>query len=97
MAAVGLRSWGHAPDVQAVDEAMRHVSWVGVIALVYVAARLQQAHKSLLLKKGYEAIRVKDICDVANVGRSTFYAHYTGKDDLKRSGLEQLRRQLMER
>lgn len=29
--------WGHTPDVQTVDEAMRHVSWVGVIALVYVA------------------------------------------------------------
>ena len=46
---------------------------------------------------GAEAITIKDICDVADVGRSTFYAHYTGKDDLKRSGLEQLRRQLMER
>jgi hypothetical protein len=29
--------WGHTPNVQTVDEAMRHVSWVGVIALVYVA------------------------------------------------------------
>jgi hypothetical protein len=29
--------WGHTPQVQTVDEAMRHVSWVGVIALVYVA------------------------------------------------------------
>lgn len=29
--------WGHTPDVQTVDEAMRHVSWVGVIALIYVA------------------------------------------------------------
>ena len=29
--------WGHQPNVQTVDEAMRHVSWVGVIALVYVA------------------------------------------------------------
>lgn len=29
--------WGHAPNVQSVDEAMRHVSWVGIIALVYVA------------------------------------------------------------
>lgn len=29
--------WGHAPNVQTVDEAMRHVSWVGIIALVYVA------------------------------------------------------------
>ena len=29
--------WGHTPNVQTVDEAMRHVSWVGVVALVYVA------------------------------------------------------------
>ncbi len=29
--------WGHAPNVQTVDEAMRHVSWVGIIALLYVA------------------------------------------------------------
>ena len=29
--------WGHTPNVQTVDAAMRHVSWVGVIALIYVA------------------------------------------------------------
>ena len=29
--------WGHTPNVQTVDEAMRHVSWVGVVALIYVA------------------------------------------------------------
>lgn len=29
--------WGHTPQVQTVDEAMRHVSWVGVVALLYVA------------------------------------------------------------
>jgi hypothetical protein len=29
--------WGHTPQVQTVDDAMRHVSWVGVIALIYVA------------------------------------------------------------
>jgi AcrR family transcriptional regulator len=57
---------------------------------------LQQALISLILKKDYEAITIKDICDAANVGRSTFYAHYTNKDDLKRS-LEHLRRQLVER
>lgn len=60
-------------------------------------AMLQHALISLILKKDYEAITIKDICDAANVGRSTFYAHYTSKDDLKRSGLEHLRRQLIER
>lgn len=60
-------------------------------------AMLQHALISLILKKGYEAITIKDICDAANVGRSTFYAHYTSKDDLKRSGLENLRRLLADR
>ena len=58
---------------------------------------LQHALNSLILEKGYEAITIKDICDAANVGRSTFYAHYTSKDDLKRSGLEPLRRLLVDR
>ena len=60
-------------------------------------AMLQHALISLILKKGYEAITIEDICEAANIGRSTFYAHYTSKDDLKRSGLESLRRQLVDR
>jgi AcrR family transcriptional regulator len=60
-------------------------------------AMLQQALNSLIPKKGYEAITIKDICDAANVGRSTFYAHYTSKDDLKRSGFEPLRKLLIDR
>jgi hypothetical protein len=38
-------------------------------------AMLQDALISLIRKKRYEAITIKDICDAANVGRSTFYAH----------------------
>jgi AcrR family transcriptional regulator len=60
-------------------------------------AMLQHALISLILEKGYEAITIKDICDAADVGRSTFYAHYTSKDDLKRNGLENLRRLLVDR
>lgn len=59
-------------------------------------ALLQQAHLTLILKRDYESITVDEICEAANVGRSTFYAHYTGKDDLRRSGLENLRTQLRE-
>lgn len=58
---------------------------------------LEHALISLILSKGYDAITVEDICEAANVGRSTFYAHYTSKDDLKRSGLAHLRRTLVER
>jgi AcrR family transcriptional regulator len=60
-------------------------------------ALLHQALMSLILKKRYKTISIKNICDAANVGRSTFYAHYTSKDDLKRSGLEHMRRLLVER
>jgi AcrR family transcriptional regulator len=60
-------------------------------------AMLQKAHIALILERGYEAITVDDICEVANVGRSTFYAHYTSKDDLRRSGLEHLRKELVGR
>jgi len=60
-------------------------------------ATLQHALTSQILKKGYEAVTIQDICDEANVGRSTFYAHYTNKDDLKRSGFEHLRKQLVDR
>src|SRR5262249_19661467 len=56
---------------------------------------LHQALLSLIIEKGYDAITVEDICGTANVGRSTFYAHFTGKDDLKRSGLKHLREQLL--
>jgi AcrR family transcriptional regulator len=51
---------------------------------------------SLILRKGYEAITVQDIIDEADVGRSTFYSHYTGKEDLLRRGFQTLRTELAE-
>jgi AcrR family transcriptional regulator len=64
------------------------------------AARTQKALHgalmSLIVRKGYEAITVQDIIDEADVGRSTFYSHYTGKEDLLRSGFQTLRAELAE-
>lgn len=57
---------------------------------------LHRAHLGLIQEKGYEAVTVEDICATANVGRSTFYAHYPNKEALHRGGLEQLRQELMD-
>jgi AcrR family transcriptional regulator len=43
---------------------------------------LKEALTDLILDKGYEAVTVQDVIDRADVGRSTFYAHYVDKDDL---------------
>src|SRR5215467_5251306 len=56
---------------------------------------LHQALISLMIEKGYEVITVQDIIDRANVGRSTFYAHYVSKQDLLRAGLKHLKDQLI--
>lgn len=43
---------------------------------------LKEALTDLILEKGYERVTVRDILDRADVGRSTFYAHFVDKDDL---------------
>jgi len=57
---------------------------------------LRDALISLILKQDYEAITIKDIIDEANIGRSTFYAHYSSKEDLLRSGFKHLQEHLAE-
>jgi AcrR family transcriptional regulator len=43
---------------------------------------LSAALVELIREKDYNTITVSDIIERANVGRSTFYAHYRDKDDL---------------
>ena len=49
---------------------------------------LGDALVELMSKKRFEDITVQDILDRADVGRSTFYAHYTDKESLLMSEIE---------
>ena len=40
---------------------------------------LKEALTDLILEKGYESVTVQDVIDRADVGRSTFYAHFPDK------------------
>ena len=51
---------------------------------------LQETLIELILEKGYEAITVQDVLNRADVGRSTFYAHFYDLDDLLQSEFEVL-------
>ena len=57
---------------------------------------LTRALMELIVEKGYQAITVQDIIDRANLGRSTFYAHFLDKEDLLMSGLEEVVHQLIQ-
>ena len=47
-------------------------------------ASIFSAFNTLLEKKSYRSITVQEIIDEADVGRTTFYAHFPTKDDLLR-------------
>ena len=46
------------------------------------AVKMDEALITLLEKKDFEYITIKEICDTAGVNRSTFYLHYENTSDL---------------
>ena len=48
----------------------------------HTAIRMDEALITLLEKKDFEYITIKEICDTAGVNRSTFYLHYENTSDL---------------
>ncbi|MBU2668532.1 TetR/AcrR family transcriptional regulator [Actinoplanes bogorensis] len=57
-------------------------------------AALRKALIELIVERGYERVTVRDVLDRADIGRSTFYAHYRDKDALFGSCFEDLREDL---
>jgi AcrR family transcriptional regulator len=50
---------------------------------------VSSAFAELLVEKPYDEILVQDILDRADIGRTTFYAHYFDKEDVLDSMIEQ--------
>jgi AcrR family transcriptional regulator len=51
---------------------------------------LFEAFRDLLFERGYARTTVRDILDRADVGRSTFYEHFDGKDALLEESIKPL-------
>ena len=53
---------------------------------------LREALIALILERGWDETSVQDVCDRADIGRSTFYTHFVDKEDLLVSGFDEVRR-----
>jgi AcrR family transcriptional regulator len=57
---------------------------------------LHAAIIELIDEHGWDAITVQEVCQRADIGRSTFYVHFADKEELLVSGFGELRKQLRE-
>ena len=58
---------------------------------------LRDAMLTLIGERGWDHFAVQDLCELANVGRSTFYSHYANKDALLVGGFASLQAALQQR
>jgi AcrR family transcriptional regulator len=55
---------------------------------------LREALIELIIERGWDNVSVQDICDRADVGRSTFYTHFADREELLLGGFDDLRKTL---
>ena len=63
--------------------------------IIRTRTALFDALVTLIRQKDYDAITIEDILTQANVGRSTFYAHFRSKDELLEKSLVRLKQELL--
>ena len=68
-----------APPTPSVDRRVRRTR-----------SQLRDALVTLTLERGWDAVSVKDVCERADIGRSTFYVHFADKEELLLSGFDEL-------
>jgi AcrR family transcriptional regulator len=90
------RDDGHANDTSTTTSGSGHMTRSVQAArkpdrrVARTRQQLRDALVALVLERGWEAVTVRDVCDSANIGRSTLYLHFADKEDLLFSGFAQL-------
>jgi AcrR family transcriptional regulator len=59
--------------------------------------QLKEALFALILEKGYDAVKIEDITERADLGRTTFYLHYHDKEELLLESIESIAEDLFAR
>lgn len=52
--------------------------------------QLREALVASILERGWDSISIKEVCERAEIGRSTFYVHFADKEELLLSGFDDL-------
>jgi AcrR family transcriptional regulator len=75
-----MKNFSHAALAETKQETKKR----GDRRVKYTKAALRESLITLLMDRPIEKVSVKRICELADVNRSTFYAHYTDAYDLLR-------------
>ncbi len=57
---------------------------------------LREAMQNLMAEKGYEQVTIEELTERADIGRTTFYLHYSAKQDLLLEQFDELLDQLVD-